>query len=307
MSSLYTLPTEIYITILSLLPPQDQLSALQVCTLWRSCLLTPEIEKSRYSILGYGEEAPRSPVYRLIPIANANKGDNNTDERPLALVEKTTFLVANIDPSGRKISTYEMWIQKCSPVQRPWKELTINDFHVTNLPSSHPFLNELAVSFSPLQSSSLLPDGTSTAPDQSSNVLEFETIYVAHFPHCSLDDRIVPKATNRGFSGDPTNPYPQCATPDTDSPPVFVYPSSTVQQVVAQAWSQLRDILDSTGNRGIERVHHVRVFMGEGMGTGIPTIMLELHVEGFCCSEVQQAKADTGGAHKKGLFSWWWN
>ncbi|KAK6338495.1 hypothetical protein TWF730_002558 [Orbilia blumenaviensis] len=177
-------------------------------------------------------------------------------------------------------------IEKCSAFLKPVDKLVIDDFDVTELQTSHPFLNEAAISLLADRNLSTTNSGTLTKLDGVVEGVKFEVFHLTRFPHCStqillnsydaeIDLRLEPEVIN-----------------------IFVTPSSTVHQVATETWRRFRNVLYADSNTGIEKVSRVRFSMGGAVAAmGLPTLVLDLDTRGLRRWKTRQERLFGLGGH----------
>ncbi|KAK6514687.1 hypothetical protein TWF281_004884 [Arthrobotrys megalospora] len=166
------LPTELQEHVLSFLPIAAQVTAAEVCCLWRTLLTSPKLRKSRYQEFAAHHRTVESPqpnskrsefhqlLYNPLSCGATCSCVQRTDIRYRTLDRTSywtdfrnhcnhTFLTAIPDPLGQSPTEYELWtltrpfFQNASGTRRNTDFMFHTDsYHRIPLSPTHPFWDE---------------------------------------------------------------------------------------------------------------------------------------------------------------------
>ncbi|KAK6517533.1 hypothetical protein TWF281_004183 [Arthrobotrys megalospora] len=277
-----SLPLELQSRILSFLPFLVQGTATQVCMLWRSLLNSRQLQKVRYRVIpGSRHLQTKQPLevhrffYSDLQCDSAcvicdedekveNRAREKFYDRPPSDPESDSstaasdsFLAMQIRRKSLEVKYYEFWVRKWPPPEVNWSPAFDERFHKPRLQTSHPFLDDLV--FLPAAEESEKTKRKQEAG--SSRVLR-------------------PRAPVKGENVTvPVHYRVQWYDRHADLEPaaadqvIHIYPTTTVGQLVSQAWKVLRKACFFSPDidaDGIEKVEYIKFQIFKPSSSGKP-------------------------------------
>ncbi|KAK6338494.1 hypothetical protein TWF730_002557 [Orbilia blumenaviensis] len=272
-ASLTTLPREVQAHILSFLLITTQITAYQVCALWRSLLITPQLQATRYQLLPRSSRLPskqqKESIYvhqllynevicsstcqecieRLQDFDYFTSFPRSESYYPASITPYLqAYLMAILNPD-REISSYELRLEVC-------KSTTGYTFDRTPLAPSHPFLNEPVLS--PISRRDMKETDTK----------DFPSLYYLRSPGLMIQ-----------------------LTVDDDQ--LKVFPSTTVRKLAAQAWRMTKRAVDNdceVKSMDCFRLAFPVHCRTKSDGSGLPILKIDLETGELIYPEPEEAE-----------------